>query len=949
MRMSPKRSICILMLCRFISIFLLFSIYVPSANAQDATSSVEKWKMSFQGLNGDVELEGEAIRSGGALQLGWNVSKSEAGLFERIRSIFPNWKETRTKNQTGQEIIFKTKELYADTTGEKAITYVDGKITMKEEFSRLWADPDLNSNRNALRVLILSLNGFATWEDQKRQISKHFGIAPAKLIGMKLRLFNPETSDDGREIIWDWESQIGFDSNIFDIEKASGSKDAGNPIIWGPDSEITHIIVANDQSALDEKGEHPLYPILTEEVTKDVDPVNLSHMKKRELVVIGRNLDAYLFETPSGGDPIISYSEFRGFEKDFVSGQLSAYDEKAVNKAAFKQVEDALDEDADLKAYWVTVTLNLPIKPLAVPLTLPKLNSQWALDYGDNSVLLAIIKPKKSDFIEEFDPGGDLRQAERLGMELRFRDEVVFDAHVKTEIEDQKLEISFSEGNVVLGSDFEAGTGATIILERDPEDPKHFRSKSYILGDGTVFNNAEAAAPKRAIIAMNEDGSGKELELPGEDVYLDVTLERLLLVSGSNWLRPRLPLERKIRLISPYPDQEVQRADDTVSGDFIAALKRSKQCAGGSDGTDWDKLTLQEEDQISSGIWDRRSVRITHGQHAAMILVKNAFLNQVENYLAEINILRSNPNGAAYKSAAANAWTQTPSLISKLAQSQKTGIYWELKELQQKSSSMLDEDRAMRADYRKVFDQLLAGQAENMRSSIQFMKSKRLCVIDELLSTVGNGFEPVIAQLKNSVTRLQTNSTTGVKVRRPDVVAIRELSTLAKTFKEAEDKLKYSEEQWNVINSAASVAGLASGVGAAYYGSSWLAGAALLADGVDFASNCSEHICGYIEDQENLAFGRAASGVIGNKFLDRAKGEAQSTLARAAQLGISAGAVGTSAFDVYSNILKGAPAGGLNELAESLISPATPADLKDAYDTANGLVEYKRELLVDNK
>jgi len=153
-------------------------------------------------------------------------------------------------------------------------------------------------------------------------------------------------------------------------------------------------------------------------------------------------------------------------------------------------------------------------------------------------------------------------------------------------------------------------------------------------------------------------------------------------------------------------------------------------------------------------------------------------------------------------------------------------------------------------------------------------------------------------------------------------------------------KSEYSDAQLDTINAIASVGGLATGIGAAYHGSTALAGLALAADGVDFATNCSEHICGYIEDQENLTFGKAATGIIGSDFLNSAEGKAQAAWLRAVQLGVSGAAAGSSAFGFYKDILKGAPKGGLDELMESLVSPATPADLKDVHDTASGLQEF---------
>lgn len=933
---------------KILSVFLLFCVHTSSAYAQDATSSVEKWKMSYKTVDGYIDLTGEAIRSGGALQLGWKNSKSDAELYERVRSTFPNWKEAKTKNQTDQEIIFETIELHNDTSSGKAISFASGEIVTGESWLKLWADLDLNSNRNALRVLILSLNGFATWEDQKRQNSKHFGIIPAKLAGMKLRLFNPEISDDGRKIVWDWESQIGFDNKVFDIEKVSGSKDNDNPIVWGPASEITNIIVANNQSALDEKGEAPLYPLLTDETKAKIkDTHKLKNAMQRELIVIGRELDDYLGDVVLSGEDVkdseklITYSDLKPYEPGFVSGLIKGYHENALSAEMTNRVETLLAEDTDLKAYWVTATVNKLIAPIYIPLEIDDNANRWPLRYGDNTIQISIIKPDKSEFLEAGTAGERLRRPEVQASELFFRDEIVFDASVKTEIKDDTIEIEFAANKVQLGQDFYSDNTAIVTLERDPYDRKHYRSKSFILALARHYRNEYAAKPK-TIFSGDADGQGEKITLPADDVYSDLPEEKVLILEEDTWLRPRLAIEHDLRLSAPFADQQVKQANTTVAGDFIEALRIVTSCWGGSEfsGTDWDRLSSEEEKKIAVGFFDKRKISISYGQHAAMLLIKHSFLAQLNKHLDQLNLLSGSKDSVEYRQAIQNAWSKTPSLISTLAQAPVTGIGYRLNLLREQNPNILNNDGNIRADIEELFNELFARQIQHLSSAIQILDSKYDCQIEDLLTTVGRGFDPIATKLKSSVTRLQTNTKTGVKVRRPDVVAIQELNLLPATFAQHERLLVYSDAQWEIMEVALSTFGLVSGLGAAYTGSAALAGAALAFDGVDLTKSCVENVCGYVEDQEKLAIGKSATPFVGRALLNEAQKDAQSAWTRVANVGISGAALGTSAFDFYKHLRKAAPPAGFDDMLRSVMSPSIGADGTDAQTIVDQGVKF---------
>ncbi|WP_156970320.1 hypothetical protein [Hoeflea phototrophica] len=880
----------------------------PSAVAQPATAADNSFTMMYQDAERSFKLIGEVVQNSGETVLSLS-SREPEGSDESIVELpgfVPDWEPPKTTTASAQELVFEHKELVAIVQGEEARYFVDGKVATQEAFlAEHWVTSGQSSKKSAQRTSLSHFIQMLGGAVGKRGAAPLYlgglhipGDGRSILQGLKLRLFNPQSV--GRTTTWDWEAQIGFDGAFGPIQKFSGSAELQNPIVWGAAPRIEQILVASAQKAVTGTPLAPVYPKVEEGSVERVDD-SKSQPHLRELIVIARDLEIDDAETVTSQTDGITYSSLEVFEPGWVRERLSNLAPEAVSETALSAAQDAQADD-DLKVYWVTATISEPIETGVVDLHYGKASGEWPLLYGDLNGLIAIVRPDTSELLEAGDAGNELRSSETTSRPLYFRDEIVFQAELNNEIDRETLAIDFAGGNVSLASEARAGASLEISLNRVAGKPRTYRSQSYVLADKETYRDFVSAEGKETgflkldaddtmdSIMQSTGGTGEKVRLAKTDAYDDLPAERTLLLAENEFLRPRFSDgNSKIEQIPPSGDAQVVKADDTVSGDFIAALREAAKCADRYGTTDWDKLSVEEEEAISGGTFvASHGVPITFGQHAAMLMVRGKFVDTLNSHITAIDgLLDQNGANPAFARAAESVWRGEPSFITLLARSQQNSLAAKIRQRKASGDALRGADGSMSADVAGDIRDFLATQREAIvgtRSNLNLVSG---CDVKRLLEITGKGFSPIIDVLKSTVTRVQTNGRTNARVRRPDMVARRALDSLIPKLAEFDTVSVYGKAQWATLNGIVSTVGIASGVGAAYYGASYYAGLALAANSADFAYTCADNYCGSMEDYSNLTIAKGATGVLGDSYLTEAERLATSPLRRMFEVGWS--------------------------------------------------------------
>lgn len=908
--------------------------FCSAAMAQSAGGT--RWIMSYEDADRTFKLSGEVLQKDGVTELKW-TSREPANSdesIEQLPSVVPNWQFPQTKNASGSEIVFEHDELAATIQNGKGVLFINGQAVDQATYaSKIQLNESGGSDEISQRVsishFIQMLGGaVATQESPMRlgmDITQGSHIR-SRHHGLRLHLFNPQAK--GRSILWDWEAQHGFDENFGSVKKFQGSVEGNNPIIWGPSARIAHIFVASAQRELAGEPEAPIYPEISGLSVERTEP-GASKPNERELIILGHELDTIEAEEVFGNNPGISYSNFQIYDAVHLRDRLSKLAPEAVNDDVLAAVEDTRWQD-DLQAYFVTATISSPIQAGLIDLFIDDLSGQWPLLYGDLNGLITIVRPEISELLRASDVGSDLRAPEQPSRPLYFRDEIVFQAVLDKKLESETISIKFTDNPVVLASQQDDSSALEITLTRVADSPRTYRSQSYVLANKETYLDAESAKEKTTIV-QRDDGSKQTFTLPGQDIFEDLPADRTLLVANETYLRPRFIEGENIDQLEPLGDAQVRNAEDTVAGDFIAALKVAAECRDRYVGTNWDKLSVEEQQSISIGIaWSHR-VPVSFGHHAAALMVRAKFLESLNQHASAIGSLaNADAANVDFVRAVTSLWTGEPSPISLLAASSRSGLFETLNLRHSGGTTLLVDGGAVNPEIAADVRTFLKQQEVAMRGAASVASTPDDCDVVALLKITGKGFEPIIQVLKSEVSRIQTNGDTGVAVRRPDMVARRALDTLAEKLSEYDTVSAFNDRQKDVINALISTAGLVSGVGAAYYGGSVLAGIALAADSTDFVLTCADNACGSIEDYSNLKLARGATSVLGESYLTEAEKQATAPLTRLANVGLSGFVAGSSANGLRQALKSTTAFTGGKAVLDSLTSSDVVGTVKDA-------------------
>ncbi|MEP5729554.1 MAG: hypothetical protein ABJL67_09265 [Sulfitobacter sp.] len=942
----------------FVALAIALALSVTqSARGQQAKAPENNFTMTYQDAERSFKLIGQVLHNSGETVLKLTSREPEGSdqSIVELPGMVPDWEPPKTTRANAQELVFEHKELVALAQDGEARYFIDSKVASQEAFLKEhWVTSGQASKKSAQRTSLSHFIQMLGGAVGKRGAAPLYlgglhiaGGGRSILQGLKLRLFNPQSV--GPTTTWDWEAQIGFDGAFAPVQKFSGSAELQNPIVWGPAPRIEEIIVASAQQAVTGTPLTPVYP-KTEDGS--VERVEASHSQShlRELIIIGRDLDIKDTETASSQTDGITYSGLEVFEPGWVRERLTNLAPEAVSEAAISAAEVA-QADEDLKVYWVIATISEPIDAGGIDLQYGDASSKWPLLYGDLNGRIAIFRPEKSELLDAEDVGSDLRSVETPIRPLYFRDEIVFQAELNNEIDRDDLTIEFAGRNVSLVSEEGGGASQVITLNRVAGKPQIFRSQSYVLADKTTYLDFVSAEGRETqflnldsddtmdSIMQFDDGTRDMAKLDKTDAYDDLPADRTLLLGADEFIRPRFSDENsKIELMPPFSDAQVTSADDTVSGDFIAALRAAAKCADRYGTTDWDKLSVQEEEAISGGTFiASHGVPITFGEHAAMLMVRGKFVDTLNSHIKAMDDLLDQKSGnAAFSLAAESVWRGEPSFITLLARSQQNSLADKIRIRKAGGETLRTADGSMSDGVADDIRGFLASQRSAVLATRGNLNLVSSCNVKRLLEITGKGFSPIIDVLKSTVSRVQTNARTKARVRRPDMVARRALDSLAPKLAEFDTVSEYGKAQWAALNGIISTVGIASGVGAAYYGASYYASLALAANSADFAYTCASNYCGSMEDYSNLTIAEGATGVLGDSYLTEAEQLATSPLKRMFDVGWSGLAFNSGVKGWKAHDATGAGVEALREHLKSLDKVGDARDARTIVDYVNG-------------
>lgn len=693
-------------------------------------------------------------------------------------------------------------------------------------------------------------------------------IMETHIAGAAVVLHSPQA--EGLHILWSWriESVPGTGDTV---TVATGSPAAGNPIIWGPKPYIEQVFVLNAQDGRKADGT-VLFPWPGE----DGAVITASKDRRaflRDIVIVGRNLEVWEGRTPLGNLANVGYDQVRSILPDKVAERLGEYDAAAVSSESQQAAELALRRVPSRSALHVSAEIDGPVEAQPVLLKIDDQSGQWPLLFGDHSGRVDIVRigvPAPDTFDTTVRLGDKAAREEaskrpRQTTEERanpvfFRDEIVFEATFEEDVEEETLDVS------LVGAAGEAGVGPerdkAVTLSRIPDDPRRFRSKPYLV--------IEPSTPA---------GDASESAAPGD--YGDVPAGRALAWPKDTLLRPRLATRMTGR---PFPDAPVLRAD-AVDGDFIRALKRAASCMKSPPRVDWDDLSVAEEFDVArmkseslstSVIGLGQAIETTLGQHAAMIMMRDAYLDLVSPVLNELNTY------ADLKVSAARIWSLTQdlwigerSVLSGLEDRSGQSLGAIVAEQRRRQSWVDRMEGTAKLGSVPILDEIdvlfvrdwLQRARGDIRESVKVARSAGDCDVAKLVLLTSIGFDPIVNLLQARVTRLETDRRDKIKRRRPDVVARRELNSVSALHRRYAAEVELVSRRWLWIKTSASaIAAFAS-----YYALAHEVAAAAMTAGAletfDAVTTCVDNYCGAGEDATKLGFAEGAAYLFGDDYL----------------------------------------------------------------------------------
>ncbi|SFR43973.1 hypothetical protein SAMN04488005_1976 [Yoonia tamlensis] len=645
----------------------------------------------------------------------------------------------------------------------------------------------------------------------------------------------------------------------------AGQPRASGTALWRNKTPIIEeIFVVTDQFHQDEAGISYPYPF-------DAQGRNLGH-NRRTLLVIGQNFprggadDRVVFDAQ--GNPI-RYA-LRGDYRDVGSNGVLRHDfDWAFERRGSRPA-------AGQDAFLVTATLEPGVLPGETLLKMNGAAGVWTLGFGDALGELAFVREIRED---EFEPTARVTPMERAFVRVRLAGRLPMETiGVRLGVDGQPVTLEMPDATA-------ANPDAA------PRDPNLITLTRVSGGDGNTYLSPAIALHHPVQAHRAPPPVAGQIGLP---------------VQAGQVIQAMLANPDQIRATPALLRVPVISGPAEVNGLWTEALARAARCHDMT-GIDFRRIAAQESDEISNRIvfdrnfsewFSRRSLRVTFGDHAAMILLRDRFNQKMARILGEYRAIRADTD-------------KTRNFIRLMSgQVFDRNLPINRIEIAAPDGSKLDFTAVNNADWVRrrwalTQDQFAAWQLAqtraaldvfigHMETSIAKGNAAGDCDAQELLQLTGFGFDAVARDLLPDLLRLRTEREPDRQYWEPDLAArgwVSSLGTLAAAVKAQED---YAALDNTMI--ALSIAAVSVGAGAILGEGVLSAVVTLGVDTADLAFTLATEIPEYLQDQSNVTFARGASPVIGTERLDMESAEAKTWYEAA--LGVLGSGVGAG-FTAY--------------------------------------------------
>lgn len=597
-------------------------------------------------------------------------------------------------------------------------------------------------------------------------------------------------------------------------------------------------VCVNDQTASHRNGAYYRYPLPGGETY-------------RTLLVVGENLkgrNADLMDAVSNDPAHVAYAEaareYKPMIDDFHRKDYQKGWELLSNGMAREEVEQLRKYDAIL----LRVQLKHGVRPGIQSFTLKASPATWTLIFGDNQALLDFVRHPHEDVWE---PTPTVFHSEVTQIQLT--------AMVDVPVDEVEIAVGVAGGMISFGEK------KTLTLKRIPKDPEdkskliHYRSDPLLIVDPDAADKPDpgqiavpAAAGEELMTTLAEPGLFLLVQDPGKAV--------------------------------------VRRGPGELGNIWKDYLRRAAKCKG-IEITDWSTISGKTAGEISHTIlFDAKishigkfeigtdlnlqpkneTLRVTIADHAAMLLLREDFLDAMREAYGKVKDLSGIPLLNQFGSELKRAVGDGRNALSRLQVTSPggheigVGAIWMLDWIQERFK--LDSHQAHEWAW-KALVQAHQRHAEAMAEAIRMAEDVGTCDLEGLVHLTGFGFDAVVHRVLPRLMKLETTGHPAKQRWVPDLparAAVKNLSVLADAVRALEE---YSETDTAVAMAVVSLVAMP-------FMAAESALAKAIALGVDLAGagvTAGFEIPDYLAKRADVRFARGAGAVLGTGRLDEAE------------------------------------------------------------------------------
>ncbi|MEO0342186.1 MAG: hypothetical protein AAF198_01990 [Pseudomonadota bacterium] len=388
------------------------------------------------------------------------------------------------------------------------------------------------------------------------------------------------------------------------------------------------------------------------------------------------------------------------------------------------------------------------------------------------------------------------------------------------------------------------------------------------------------------------------------------TADYQLETSLGSQLSARVSVADLISIPSAVPTARVTRREFSDSSLWEDAFTRAARCRGIAV-ENWRTLSSSESDTISNTIildslpFSSLDINVTFSDHAAMILLRDHFLESLRSQDREINSFQTDEEIRIFRAIIEPAIRSGTLLMAQFPVTSPDGT--------QENFARTYERFAIAESYHQSIPQsdawVIAATREairemrlSIRNAIQHAESVGECDVEDLVQLTGLGFDNMVKSILPRLMVPPKSSAQNASIIewQPDLparAAVNGIKTLASAVTAQQD---YSDTDANFVRATAAIAVLPLTLGSSAIGTA----INFVADTVDLAFVALSEIPDSWKSHQEFEFARGASAVLGTYRYDLAEKNRQSIALTAASTVLSSASFVKSVSEIPDAYLK---------------------------------------------